>query len=135
MYHVPWLALFSANRWCLNVLTFLIKGFVFDNKNVNIHILSLQFFDSMDVLPHTLTHGLLLEIQFSFQTFLLMHLHFHEIFMNCSQYVVLKIEDFSRENVGLWKKSFWILRKWSAKKTLNKHIVQYWQVVESSGSL
>ena len=55
----------------------------------------------MDVLPHTLTHGLLLEIQFSFQTFLLMHLYFHEIFMNCSQYVVLKIEDFSRENVGL----------------------------------
>ena len=63
-------------------------------KQLNIHILSLQFFVSMDVLPHTLTHGLLLEIQFSFQPFLLMHLYFHEIFMNCSQCNVLKIEDF-----------------------------------------
>ena len=29
MYHVPWIALFSANRWRLDVLTFLIKGFEF----------------------------------------------------------------------------------------------------------
>ena len=27
MYHVPWIALFSAKRWRLDVLTFLIKGF------------------------------------------------------------------------------------------------------------
>ena len=27
MYHVQWIALFSANRWRLDVLTFLIKGF------------------------------------------------------------------------------------------------------------
>ena len=26
---VPWIALFSANRWRLDVLTFLIKGFGF----------------------------------------------------------------------------------------------------------
>ena len=27
VYHVPWIALFSANRWRLDVLTFHIKGF------------------------------------------------------------------------------------------------------------
>ena len=27
VYHVPWIALFSAYRWHLEVLTFLIKGF------------------------------------------------------------------------------------------------------------
>lgn len=27
VYHVPWTVLFSANRWRLDVLTFLIKGF------------------------------------------------------------------------------------------------------------
>ena len=29
MYHVPWRAFFSANRWRFDVLTFLIKGFAF----------------------------------------------------------------------------------------------------------
>ena len=27
VYHAPWIALFSANRWRLDVLTFLLKGF------------------------------------------------------------------------------------------------------------
>ena len=33
VYHVPWIALFSANRWYLDVLTFLIKGFSLDCNN------------------------------------------------------------------------------------------------------
>ena len=27
VYHVPWIALSSANRWRLDILTFLVKGF------------------------------------------------------------------------------------------------------------
>ena len=72
------------------------------DKNVSIQILSLQFFNYLDVLPHTLTHGLLLEIQFSFQNFLLRYasmfsLDFHESFtMRCTEN-----RRFSREKVAL----------------------------------
>ena len=41
MYHVPWIALFSANRWRLDVSTFLIIGFGYNcNKNDGLIFLS-----------------------------------------------------------------------------------------------
>ena len=46
MYHVPWIAFFSANRWRLDVLTFHIKGFAQNN-----------FFQMTLALPDTLAFG------------------------------------------------------------------------------
>ena len=51
------------------------------------------FFDPFDVLRYALIHGLLLESTILFPN-VSMNLRFHEIFMNCSQCNVLKIEDF-----------------------------------------
>ena len=36
MYHVPWIAFFSAKRWRLDVLTFLIKGFDESNNDLKL---------------------------------------------------------------------------------------------------
>ena len=48
MYHVPWIALFSAKRWQLDVLTLLIKGF----GHNTIYIFSL-IFQPIDALLKT----------------------------------------------------------------------------------
>ena len=50
MYHVAWIALFSAYRWRLDVLTFLIKGFGFyDNESLFFDKEKLCDFESVSV--------------------------------------------------------------------------------------
>ena len=46
VYHVPWIALISAKRWRLDVLTFLIHGFEY------VHTYTVEFVHKMVKQPH-----------------------------------------------------------------------------------
>ena len=48
--NIPWIALFSANRWRLDVLTFLIKGFGGDNEQIGTF---LYIVDRLDYDSHS----------------------------------------------------------------------------------